>query len=149
MDLDPTSQTYRRCTDPVRPLLGPGIAEVRETAQVTRTYQNAQASEVGWSVYGDDRSDAIYESLFRPAAFGSLPMVVLTHEDPPSADPLDHLGSEQSLRLHRETARLSTRGNHRLVPRSGHYIQLDRPDEVIAAIEEVLRMPAHDTATGP
>jgi pimeloyl-ACP methyl ester carboxylesterase len=35
-------------------------------------------------------------------------------------------------------ALLSTRGVHRVIAQSGHYVQLDRPESVIEAIEEVL-----------
>lgn len=141
VDLDPASLTYRRCSDPVRPQLGPAIADSRRTLQVRAAYQDAQWSEVAWSVYADGRPDPIYGTLFRPGAFGAMPMLVLTHQDPPSNERLDQLGTEQILRLHRETARLSSRGRHRVVSGAGHYIQLDRPEEVIAAIEEILSPP--------
>jgi hypothetical protein len=41
-------------------------------------------------------------------------------------------------RGHAELAALSSRGVQRLVPDSGHYIQLDQPNAVIGAINEVL-----------
>jgi len=41
--------------------------------------------------------------------------------------------------MHDELAALSTRGSNRKVKNSGHYIQKDRPDEVIAAIAEVVQ----------
>ena len=34
---------------------------------------------------------------------------------------------------------LSSRGSHRRVEHSGHYIQKDRPDVVIDAVQEVVR----------
>jgi pimeloyl-ACP methyl ester carboxylesterase len=42
--------------------------------------------------------------------------------------------------MHDEIAALSTRGVRRTIEDAGHGIQLDRPDVVIAAIEEVLAM---------
>jgi hypothetical protein len=36
-------------------------------------------------------------------------------------------------------ARLSTRGVHRVVRESSHEIQLDKPEAVIGAVDEVLR----------
>jgi len=137
-DLDPTSLAYRRCTDPVRPQLGAAIADTRRRLQTRPAYQQAQSSEVAFSVYGDDRSDPVYAELFRPNVFGALPLVVLTHDEPPTSDPLDQFATEQSLRLHRETAHLSERGRHRVITGSGHYIQLDQPAEVVAAIDEIL-----------
>jgi pimeloyl-ACP methyl ester carboxylesterase len=40
--------------------------------------------------------------------------------------------------LHVEEAAWSTRGRHVRVPDSGHYLQFDRPDLVIAAVREVV-----------
>lgn len=136
--LDVAAPIYRRCTDPARPQLGPDIAAAREKIQVTAAYQDAQASEIASSVYGDSQADAVYRTLFHGHPFGARPLIVLTHAEAASADPLDELGREQGLVLHRETAALSRRGTHRLVSGAGHYIQLDRPDVVAAAIESVL-----------
>jgi hypothetical protein len=44
--LDPASDTYRRCSDPVRAQLGDAIAAERQRIQVTPNYQLAQASEI-------------------------------------------------------------------------------------------------------
>jgi pimeloyl-ACP methyl ester carboxylesterase len=57
-NLDPTSIAYRRCSDPVRPALGPEIAAERLKIQVTPAYQQAQASEILNSIYGDVRPDS-------------------------------------------------------------------------------------------
>ncbi|WP_148309118.1 hypothetical protein [Sphingopyxis fribergensis] len=37
-------------------------------------------------------------------------------------------------RFHEEEASWSTRGEHRIVPNTSHFIQLDRPDAAIVAI---------------
>ena len=65
-DLDGASIIYRRCSDPPREPLGPDIAAERARIQVKAKYQAAQASEIINSVYGDERGDAVYASLFRP-----------------------------------------------------------------------------------
>jgi len=48
--------------------------------------------------------------------------------------------------LHTEIARMSTRGSIRTVHDSSHHFQLDQPQEVIAAIDEVLAMASADRA---
>ncbi|MGY4395547.1 pimeloyl-ACP methyl ester carboxylesterase [Sphingomonas sp. UYAg733] len=131
---------YRRCTDPDRPQLDKAVAAERATLMGTSKYQSAQASEIVNSVYGTDVSDGVYARLFRPGVFRRLPMVVLTHVEPASSDPLDLLGTEQGILLHRQTAALSTRGLQRMVSGSSHYIHFDQPDVVLAAIDEVLAM---------
>lgn len=42
--------------------------------------------------------------------------------------------------LHGEMSRWSRRGEQRIVPDAGHYIQVDRPDAVVAAVDDVVRM---------
>jgi len=120
------------------PALGDRINAERQKVQATATYQAAQASEILNSVYGGSQSDKGYAQLFRPGMFGSKPVVVLTHLEESSTDPVDQLGAEQGLRLHEETARLSLRGRHQAVRNSGHYIQLDQPEVLLQAIRSVL-----------
>jgi pimeloyl-ACP methyl ester carboxylesterase len=136
--LEPGSPTYRRCTDAVRQKLGPESAAARARLQVTAAYQSAQASEILNSVYAGERADPVYVDLFRPGVFGRKPMIVLTHGTYDETDPLDVAGQAVGIALHAETARLSRVGSHRVVPRTNHYIQLDDPEAVIAAIHEVL-----------
>ena len=138
-DLDPGSPTYRRCSDPVRAPLGPEIAAERLLIQVTSRYQAAQASEILNSVYGDPRGEPVYARLFRRAAFGSKPLVVLTHGVYDRTDPLEVLSEEGWLALHQETARLSRRGKQRVVPNARHNIQLDAPEAIVQAVSDVLR----------
>jgi pimeloyl-ACP methyl ester carboxylesterase len=47
--------------------------------------------------------------------------------------------------MHEALARLSSRGPHRIIKGSGHHIQLDKPQAVIDAVDEVLRQ-VHDEA---
>jgi pimeloyl-ACP methyl ester carboxylesterase len=81
------------------------------------------------------------------SAIADKPLVVLAVADPKDTTELKMMGlsAEQGRRLdavHRrlatDMATWSTRGRLELVPRSTHYIQMDRPDVVIAAVREVL-----------
>jgi pimeloyl-ACP methyl ester carboxylesterase len=136
--LDAGSDIYRRCTDPVREPLGPVIATERAKLQTSSKYQLAQASEVINSIYGDRSGEAVYARLFRPGVLGNRPVVVLTHGNYDKDDELDRLGQMQSLTLHRETARLSRIGVQRTVPNANHNIQVDAPQAIVAAVQEVL-----------
>jgi pimeloyl-ACP methyl ester carboxylesterase len=140
--LDPAAISYRRCSDPVRPKLGPDIAAMRQKIQVTTSYQAAQASEIEFSIYGTEAADSVYARLFRPGAFGSMPLIVLTHDQGQSDDPLEALGTAQWLALHRGSAQLSRRGVQRTVPRTSHHIELDAPEAIVAAITEVISQSA-------
>jgi len=80
--------------------------------------------------------------------YGEMPIIVLTStkapELPPGTPDPDSFRAKfapmdaEMHRGHVELAALSSRGVQRLVPDSGHYIQLDQPDAVIGAIKEVI-----------
>jgi pimeloyl-ACP methyl ester carboxylesterase len=72
---------------------------------------------------------------------GHIPLIVLTSEQfktneqmPPE---LRTAAQELWMVLHNEIASHSRRGSNRVVPGTGHYIQLEKPDAVITAVEEL------------
>ena len=74
---------------------------------------------------------------------GSMPMVVLSIERPwdidtPAGARLVRSYGKFWNDLHQDLARLSSRGVHRIIKGSGHDIQLDNPQAVIDAVNEVL-----------
>lgn len=138
-DLDPASKLYKDCTDPVRPPLGSLIAAERQKIQAKRSYQDAQASEFANSVNADSRADDTYAALFSGHALGSKPLVVLSHDIYDPKDPLDAAGLYLGHVAHDQTAALSTRGINRIVPQTHHDIEVDRPQAIIDAVDEVLR----------
>ncbi len=80
--------------------------------------------------------------------YGAMPIIVLTSTKAPELPPgtpdpesfrakFAPMDTEMH-RGHAELAALSSRGVQRLVPDSGHYIQLDQPNAVIGAIKEVI-----------
>jgi len=74
-------------------------------------------------------------------SYGALPLIVLTGGAPvlPGLSPADVqklLGLIKQ--MHGELASLSTRGVDRMVPGSGHYVQIDAPQAVIDAVSEVV-----------
>jgi pimeloyl-ACP methyl ester carboxylesterase len=137
-DLDPASITYRRCSDPPRPQLGPAVAAERQKLQVKPTYQVAQASEIVSGIYGDHAADPVYARLFQPGSLGDIPLIVLSHGKPGGDEELDKLDDFQGLELHRASARLSRRGVQRTVPDTTHHIELEAPDAIVAAVREVI-----------
>ena len=71
---------------------------------------------------------------------GAMPLVVLSVENSwASTTPAIIRYSKVWIRMHEALARLSSRGVHRLIKESGHTIQLDKPQAVIDAVDEVLR----------
>jgi pimeloyl-ACP methyl ester carboxylesterase len=86
--------------------------------------------------------------------YGDMPVIVLTSTKLPELPPdtpasvraeFAAMNAEMH-RGHAELAALSSRGIRRPVPDSGHYIQSDRPDAVIGAIEEVVTVARDEAA---
>jgi pimeloyl-ACP methyl ester carboxylesterase len=138
-DLIPKSDIYNRCADPAIPQLGPEIAAERQRIQVTRTYQETQASEFSNGIYANARADAALALLFSGAPLGDKPVIVLTRSAPNSSDPTATASFFAWNAAHDQTAKLSRRGVNRIVPDSQHYIHIDHPTAVVDAIDEVLR----------
>jgi pimeloyl-ACP methyl ester carboxylesterase len=136
--LDPASDAYRRCSDPPRPQLGEAIAAERRRLQALPAYQTAQASEILNSIYGSLGGEAVYQRLFRPGAFGDKPMLVLTHGRYDPADPMDAASQAGNIALAEQTARLSRRGRQRTIPDTAHNIQIEAPEAIVKAVEEVI-----------
>jgi pimeloyl-ACP methyl ester carboxylesterase len=106
-------------------LLGPSFYE-----SVLSEDENITPSESG------PDEDSLEEDRAK-RSFGAMPMIVLTHatkEPSPEAEPWLPAMSA----LHDQLAARSSRGEHRLVYGSGHYIQVDQPDAVVDAIRKVV-----------
>ena len=75
-------------------------------------------------------------------SLGNMPLAVLSH-DPgkPSSELPPELAKTTNAeweRMQEELAHLSTRGKQRVAKNSAHYIQVDRPDVVIAGVRNVV-----------
>ncbi len=76
---------------------------------------------------------------------GAMPLVVLSaeyswgKEGTPAGVWYHRSYSKVWIAMHEALAHLSSRGVHRIIKGSGHEIQLDKPQAVIDAVDEVLR----------
>lgn len=84
--------------------------------------------------------------------YGDMPIVVLTAGEEPTdiTEDMTDWPAQSAAWLdgHRDLAALSSKGVNRIIPDAGHYIQIDRPDVVIAAILEVVEA-ARNQETAP
>ena len=75
-------------------------------------------------------------------SYGSMPLIVLTHSSFPKGQNETQAERDERTKLwetlHDELAALSTRGAHRVIPDSGHFIQWDQPQAVIDAVMDCL-----------
>lgn len=100
--------------------------------------------------------DAVERTLAQAAVsadLGDRPLIVLSAEKFLTPQMISQIGWSEATgdrfnadwrRFHREEASWSTRGEHRVVRKTGHFIQLDRPDAVIGAIGDVVAMVRSD-----
>ncbi|UZK67797.1 alpha/beta fold hydrolase [Sphingomonas sp. M1-B02] len=92
------------------------------------------------SIYESWQASAVQVGAVK--ALGRLPLFVLTagvHSPTDGADPADEPKAEAAWNgMHQRYAKLSTVGVHRRVPGAGHMIHDDRPDIVVATIEEAI-----------
>ena len=134
--LRPGTPAFERCVGVPDPALD-AATNAREIALAERPARwNAIVSEFA----NKDASEA--EVRRRPGAYGDLPLVVLTAGNM-FANPHAPPGEVRALRaawkrMHDAIAARSTRGSSLVVPGSGHYIALDRPDAVVSAIARVV-----------
>jgi pimeloyl-ACP methyl ester carboxylesterase len=142
---------YRRCTDPVRAPLGEAILRERRVLQATAIYQQTQHDELAHSMYvADPVADAEYARLFSGnAPFGDMPLIVLTHGLFDLSEEDSEIDALSWKRAHQLSAALSRRGVQRTVPYSRHNLQVENPDVVVSAIEDVLGRLAPVRASDP
>lgn len=88
-------------------------------------------------------SDGLERLKVVSPSLGSLPLVVLAHDEPLPAPP--GVTAELNARLddnwhamQQDLARLSSNSAYVVVSGAGHHIQLDRPDVVAASVNEVV-----------
>ena len=107
----------------------------------------AEAAALGASMEQARVTTAVGDRPLGERPLGDRPLVVLTALRPLGANELAQMQISErqgaAMRaiwdtLHVEEAAWSTRGRHVRVPDSGHYLQFDRPDLVIAAVREVV-----------
>jgi pimeloyl-ACP methyl ester carboxylesterase len=82
----------------------------------------------------------------RRRSFGDMPVMVLTRGVSPYAEPgkpqsaLNKATEDENFAIQKEVAALSTRGQQQVVPGAGHVVQAEKPQAVIDAVLEVLKM---------
>jgi pimeloyl-ACP methyl ester carboxylesterase len=92
----------------------------------------------------DTRTAAELRAARRP--FGDLPLIYLTRGVSPFAEPgkpqsaLNKAFEDDVFKSHEDIARLSTRGENRVVAGAGHNIHMDNPQAVIDAVRAVIDM---------
>jgi pimeloyl-ACP methyl ester carboxylesterase len=136
--LEPSMPQYKDCSS-VDALPSDTPAAFRKSwPQFFTAYYFADKVSLMSSVYTHRYDSADHRRL------GAMPLVVLSPEttwntDTPAAARFSRSYQTVWIAMHEALARLSSRGVHRIVKGSRHHIQLDKPQAVIDAVDEVLR----------
>jgi pimeloyl-ACP methyl ester carboxylesterase len=77
------------------------------------------------------------ERMDTPQAYGDMPLIVITRGIPESDETAAR--GEERRRAHKAIASASRKGRWLIAAKSGHHIQIDQPDVVIAAIKDVIQ----------
>jgi pimeloyl-ACP methyl ester carboxylesterase len=145
------SPEYKKCIADIGvrdPRFSDAINDAQERMALTAHWQAAVASEQRAVYYASaDETRATRKS------FGSIPIIVLTHAPYPKAK--DETQEERNVRtllwetMHNEIAAMSTRGINIIVPNTGHYIQFDKPQVVVDAVNQALQIARDSLAQQP
>jgi pimeloyl-ACP methyl ester carboxylesterase len=133
-DPQPSAEVVARCARSAPKSFPPDLAASYVAAHGPAFFQTFQ-SEVESFLTLDSR-----EVAAERRQLGSTPFIVLTRGERSSDIPADQAAVEWNLwnQMHNDLAKLSTVGVNRVVQGANHYIQLDKPDAVVDAVEEVV-----------
>lgn len=131
-----TAEIAGYCTRKAPEDFPPALAEAFKATSSLSTSQTILSEAE--SFMKTDSQQVVAESR----RFGSIPFIVLTRGALSSDMPKDQAELEWKLwnQTHDKLAKLSTHGSNRVIAESGHYIQIDKPDAVIAAVTEVVNL---------
>ncbi|GLQ47808.1 hypothetical protein GCM10007862_28590 [Dyella lipolytica] len=138
------SPAYKKCVGDADPRYSQAINDAILKYGAMLKWQAAIASEFKSVFYASAE-----ETRATRKDFGDMPIIVLTHAPyPRNKDWTQQMQDQHTLvweDMHNQVAAMSTHGVNEIVPRSGHLIQLDRPEIVIDAIEQTISI-ANDEA---
>ena len=121
--------------------LGPELAALQQRQTANPAYLNTNAGEYAAFLPGMGQTDNERILDAHPARFGDKPLIILTHDHMtyPGVSPEQNAQIEKAWRAgHDRLAALSAKGVNRVVPGSGHYIQIGQPGAVVDAIREAV-----------
>ena len=135
----PGTPDYDRAVGPPSPMLTPALWAAHVAQRTSPGYWRAIRSEA--AAADGASSDEIVAARRR---LGDMPLIVLTagRFAPRAGEAAVATEARRQVwcAMHDEIAALSTRGDRRTIEGAGHSIQMDKPEAVVGAIEEVIAM---------
>jgi pimeloyl-ACP methyl ester carboxylesterase len=142
--LAPGTPDYDRAVGSPSPTLTPSLWAAQVAQRTQPGYWRALRSEAAAADAASSDEIAAARRSLGETPLGDMPLIVLSAGKIPPRPGETAAATEARYRvwrdMHDEIAHLSTRGERRTVEGAGHIIQFDKPEIVIAAIEEVLAL---------
>jgi pimeloyl-ACP methyl ester carboxylesterase len=140
--LTPGTPDYDRAVGPPSPTLTPAVNAAHAAQRTSPGFWRALRSESAASDSASSDDVAAARRSLGDTPLGDMPLIVLTAGKNAAARPGETVAAAEARHqlwrtMHDEIAALSTRGERRTVEGAGHMIPTERPEVVIAAIEEV------------
>ena len=134
--LKPGTDTYKACVQEPAPGLPANLRAAMIAQATSAAFYRTVASEA------DALDQDTAETVAHRRSFGDLPLIVLTAgqpaKDPSLSEAQNQAWQTAWMQGHDAMAALSSRGQNRVVPGSGHFIQFEQPQAVIDAVDEVV-----------
>lgn len=134
--LKPGTDIYKACVGEPPSFVSPALRAAIIAQEMRATTYRTTASEAG----AIDQDSA--ETVAHRRSYGDMPLVVLTAgqpaKDPSLTEAQNQAWQKTWMQGHDDIAALSSRGQNRVVPGSGHFIQIQQPQAVIDAVDEVV-----------
>ena len=142
--LTPGTPDYDRAVGPPSPMLTPAVQAAHVAQRTSPGFWRALRSESAASQSVSSDEVAAARKSLGETPLGDMPLIVLTAGKTIAPRPGEAAAATEARvavwrAMHDEIAALSTRGERRTVD-AGHGIQVEKPEVVIAAIEEVLAL---------
>lgn len=112
-----------------------------EDAKKMRSWNMAQIGPMASGHNPHDIEELALLRAHRASAqhpLGDMPVIVFTRGIPEDTSAEGMRREEERRQEHLAVSKMSRRGQHRIAARSGHHVQIDEPELVIAAIREVV-----------
>ena len=138
-----SSSQPEQSLDPLYKALPPSEQTLRLWAQALPNIDDAENSQREWS------GEYYAKQLARPQAgtLGAVPLIVLTRADGGYGNDQDVPASQQEKERKEGQAKLVqlSTNSRQIIVHTGHNMELEAPDEVVAAIREVVQGARHGT----
>ncbi len=145
-ELKPGSDAYWTCVPGPLPDLPAELTLAFLAPYTSPAFFRTAASEVA----SLDRSAA--ELAAHPRSLGDRPLIVLTADaepkEPHLTDAENQAAEKLRIQVYDELAALSSRGQNHVVPGAHHYIQRDKPQVVVDAVDEMVADARRPSDTG-